>query len=451
MSFLSRVKRSIRRDPPHASAAGPRSTASNLLLHIHPPRVSVASLRFTYTFGLGGLAILLLAMLVITGGLLLFVYVPSPEGAYRSIVALQTEVAYGQLIRNLHHWSGNLLLVVAFLHMLRVFYTAAFRTPREFNWLLGLTLLGLAAFANFTGYLLPWDQLAYWAATVANSLIEHIPLLGGAISRLLLGGEEIGAATLSNFFALHVMLIPLSMLGVGVFHIWRVRKDRFTLPRRIGEPLPARPRTVPTIPHLVSRELVFALVALALLLTWATWVDAPLEGAADPNNPPNPTKAAWYFVGVQELLFHFHPTFGAFVIPALVLGALVALPYLRDDADVTGVWFRSWRGRGLALLSLLLGVSATAGMVWLSETRLYLPEALPFLPTVISNGLLPLGVALLALYGYARLLRGLGADPGEARLAIFTLLLAAFLTLTVIGALFRGEDMRLLIPWEAGL
>lgn len=448
MSFFTRVKRSIRRDPPHASATRARSTASNLLLHIHPPRVSVASLRFTYTFGLGGLAVLLLAVLVITGGLLLFVYVPSPEGAYRSIVALQTEVAYGQLIRNLHHWSGNLLLVVAFLHMLRVFYTAAFRTPREFNWLLGLALLGLAAFANFTGYLLPWDQLAYWAATVANSLIEHIPLLGGAISRLLLGGEEIGVATLRNFYALHVVVIPLSMLAVGLFHIWRVRKDRFTLPRRIGESLLARPRTVPTLPHLVSRELVFALVALALLLTWATWADAPLEGAADPNKPPNPTKAAWYFVGVQELLFHFHPTFGAFVIPALVLGALVVLPYLRDDADVTGIWFRSWRGRGLALLSLLLGVSTTAGMVWLSETRLYLPEALPFLPTVISNGLLPLGIILLALYGYARLLRRLGADPGEVRLALFTLLLAAFLTLTVIGVVFRGEDMRLLIPWE---
>ncbi len=451
-STLRRVWRSIRREPlwPEDERGRVRLAASDLILHLHPPRVPARSLRLTYTFGLGGMAILLLVVQVLTGVLLMFAYTPSPEAAYNSLVALQTEVYFGQLIRNLHHWSANLLLIVVFLHLLRVFYTAAFRHPRQFNWQLGLALLGLAVVANFTGYLLPWDQLSYWAVTVGTSLISYIPLVGEPIKRLLLGGPEVNATTLSNFYALHVMLIPLGFLVTGAFHIWRVRKDKFTIPRRIGEePTPRRLEMVTTIPHLVAKELIVALVVLALLLTWSTFVDAPLLDAADPNQPPNPTRAAWYFLGIQELLLHFHPTFGAFLIPAITIGALIALPYLRDDADTTGIWFRSWRGRWLAVLSLVLGAGATAALVILAERGLTPQAALPFLPAWLGNGLIPLGVAMLAVYGYARAVRRLGANPGETRLAIFTLLLAVFLTLTAIGLFFRGPDMALVLPWEA--
>lgn len=451
-SLLQRVWGSIQRGPfwPGDDRGRMRRAMNDFVLHIHPPRVSARSLRFTYTFGLGGLAILLLLVQVLTGVLLMFVYKPTPEAAYNSIIFLQTQVWFGQLIRNLHHWSANLLLVVAFLHMLRVFYTAAFRPPREFSWQLGLALLMLVAAANFTGYLLPWDQLSYWAVTVGTSLLHYIPLIGDGLRTLLLGGPEVGAATLSNFYAMHVMLIPLGLFVFMLYHIWRVRKNRFTLPRRPAEdPATITVKMVTSLPHLVGREAVFALVMLALLLAWTTWIDAPLLPAADPLHPPNPTRSAWYFAGLQELLLHFHPTFGAFVIPVIAVGALVALPYRRDNVDSTGVWFRSWRGRPLALLSFIMGALAALGLVLLSERG---PDgALSWLPTFISGGLLPLTLIWLALAGYGFLLRRVGLTVGEARMAVFTVVLAALLMLTVIGALWRGPDMILLLPWEAGL
>ncbi len=182
--------------------------------------------------------------------------------------------------------------------------------------------------------------------TVGAGLFSYVPLIGEGLQHLLLGGPEVGAATLSRFYTLHVMLIPLLMLLVGLYHIWRVRKDGFSRPRRVDEQetVPVQMRT--TLPHLVSREGVYALVVLALLLAWATYADAPLLlQSADPAQPPDPAKAAWYFAGLQELLFHFHPSVGAFVIPALLVTALIALPYLRDEEDRSGIWFRSVRGR----------------------------------------------------------------------------------------------------------
>jgi quinol-cytochrome oxidoreductase complex cytochrome b subunit len=235
--------------------------------------------------------------------LLLFAYTPSPDAAYQSMVALQTRVYFGSLVRNLHHWSANLLLVAAVLHLLRVFYTAGFAPPREFNWVIGVALLLLAVAANFTGYLLPWDQLAYWAITVGTSLLGYIPLVGDALTRFLLGGAEVGAATLTNFYALHIALIPLSIFALVSLHIWRVRKDTLSVPRGAGEAVDKSRLT--TIPHLVSIEVVYALVWLALLVGWSAFVDAPLEAAANPAHSPNPAKAAWYFMGLQELLLHF--------------------------------------------------------------------------------------------------------------------------------------------------
>ncbi|NDJ84505.1 MAG: cytochrome bc complex cytochrome b subunit [Chloroflexi bacterium] len=449
-SLIVRIWRSIRREPlwPEDDRGRMRLAMNDLILHLHPPRVPAKATRFTYTFGLGGMAALLLMILVSTGLLLMFAYTPSPDEAYGSIVDLETEIYFGQLIRNLHHWSGNLLLIVAFLHMLRVFYTAAFVPPREFNWQLGLALLGLIAFANFTGYLLPWDQLSYWAVTVAASLIGHIPLVGESIRRLLIGSEEVSGTTLSTFFALHVIVIPLLMLFIFSFHIWRVRKDKFTVPRDLNESEESRTKMVTTIPHLVSIEMVFALIVIAGLLTWATWVDAPLQGAANPNDPPNPSKAAWYFIGVQELLLHFHPTFGVVVIPGLTILALISLPYLRDDMDATGIWFRSRQGRWLTALSFVGGIIGTAGLVLIRENWLNLPETFPDFPTWISNGVIPLGAIMLMVYGYARLLRWRGVTRSETRQALVTLLIASIITLTIIGVFFRGEDMALMWPSE---
>ena len=145
-------------------------------------------------------------------------------------------------------------------------------------------MLLLIVGANFTGYLLPWDQLAYWAVTVGTSLLSYIPIVGGVLTNLLLGGPEVGAATLTNFYGLHIAVIPLAIFGIVSFHIWRVRKDKITVPRKIGQE--AEKDKVTTVPHLISIEFIFALVWLALLITWAAFVNAPLEEAADPSHSP---------------------------------------------------------------------------------------------------------------------------------------------------------------------
>ena len=445
-SFWRRIFKSIQRDPiaPEDDRGRMKMVMNSLILHIHPTKTSKSALKFNYTFGLGGLLLLLGAVLAITGVLLIFVYMPSPELAYESMIALQTEIFFGNLIRNLHHWSGNLMVVVAVLHLMRVFYTAGFSKPREFNWAMGIALLLLIVSANFTGYLLPWDQLAYWAITVGISLLDYVPLVGEPITRLLLGGSEVGSATLTNFYGLHIAIIPLSIFSIASFHIWRVRKDKITIPRKIDEQ--ADKERVTTIPHLVSIEFTFALVWIAVLLLWATFVNAPLEEAANPAHSPNPAKAAWYFMGFQELLMHFHPLFGAIIIPGAGLLGLLAIPYLDADMDSVGVWFRSVNGRWLALFSANLGVIGAFAFVLVDEYWLDLPGWLPFLPSYISNGWIPLAGVLLLLIGFYEGLKAMKATACEARQALFTLLLSAFITFTIIGIFFRGEGMAFIMP-----
>ena len=450
-----RVWESIQRDelPPRDDRGRMRVVMNNLILHLHPSKVAKPTLKFTYTWGLGGLALLLVALLSLTGVMLMFVYTPSPETAYRDMLNLQTEVWFGQLIRNLHHWSGNLLVIVAFLHLLRVFFTGGFKTPREFNWILGIGLLLLVVGANFTGYLLPWDQLAYWAVTVGSSLLSYVPLIGEPLRTFLLGGPEVGAATLTNFYGLHVAIIPITLMGIVSFHIWRVRKDSLSIPHKLDGSVDgsAGPQIekVTTLPHLVSREFVFALVMTGAILLWSVWVNAPLEAAANPDHSPNPAKAAWYFMGLQELLLHFHPVFGAIIIPALALGALAFLPYQRFDLSAEGVWFRSAKGRRMAIVGALTALIAVPLLVLFDEYALDLPGLLPSLPTIISNGWIPLAALLLLLIGYYDgIKRIFQATACESRQSVFVLLIVSFIVLTVIGVAFRGEGMALMLPWE---
>lgn len=450
-NITGRIVDSIQRDElfPKEDRSRMRAVMNSLVLHLHPSKVPVRSLKFTYTWGLGGLSILLFFILIVTGIMLMFTYTPAPDQAYNDMLRLQTEVQFGQLIRNLHHWSGNLLVVVTFLHLLRVYYTAALRFPREFNWVIGVILLLLVVGANFTGYLLPWDQLAYWAVTVGTSLLGYVPLVGDDLSNLILGGPEVSAATLRTFYGLHVAIIPLTMLFLISVHIFRVRQDVGTIPRNVDEAPLTKIEKVTSLPHLVSIEFVFALVMIGFILAWSVWVNAPLEEAADPNHSPNPAKAAWYFMGIQELLLHFHPFIGAIVIPTLALGMLALLPYWRTDMQADGIWFRSHKGRRLAWLGALNGLVFTPLLVILDEYVIDLPAMLPDVPTIISNGWLPLFIIIgvLTVY-YTSLKRLFGATACEARQSLFTLLVVAFIVLTIIGVAFRGEGMELMPFWE---
>lgn len=422
-----------------------------MILHIHPRQVPEAALRLDRTFGLGGAAVVLLLLLVATGVLLLFVYEPSQEAAYASIQALRNDVAFGQFIRNIHHWSGNLLLIVAVLHLLRVFLTGAFLPPRALNWIIGLALLLMAVASNFTGYLLPWDQLAYWAVTISTGMLEYLPLAGRWLQALVRRGPEIGPATLATFFALHVAILPILTLFLTLFHFWQVRKaGGVILPA--ADTQGARPATVPVSPHLTRREGAAALVLLAAVLLSAALADAPLEAQANPGMSPNPAKAPWYFMGLQELLIHFHPFVAVFVLPLLAAAALVLLPYLRYGAAPTGRWFHSPRGARLALRAALLALAATPLAVVAHEFLPGLRTLMPGAPELVTGGAIPLALLAAlaaALYAFLRTRRGYSLH--ETVQAFGVAAAVALLALTVIGIFFRGQGMALAWPWARHL
>lgn len=198
---------------------------TNVFFHLHSVKVSRKSLNAKYSLGLGLISAIVFGVLSVTGLLLMFYYAPTVERAYGYITILQTQVPFGQLLRNMHRWGAHLMVIAVVLHMARVFYTGAYKPPREFNWVVGVVLLILTLGASFTGYLLPWDQLAYWAITVGTSVAGYEPIMGAAIKSILLGGPEVGQEALTRFYALHVMLIPGSILLITSLHMWRVRKD----------------------------------------------------------------------------------------------------------------------------------------------------------------------------------------------------------------------------------
>jgi quinol-cytochrome oxidoreductase complex cytochrome b subunit len=426
-----------------------RQLFNGLLLHFRPRAVPQRTLKFTLTWGLGGMAVVLVSMLFITGLMLKFAYQPVPDRAYESIVGLQNVVYFGQLIRNIHHWSGNALLLVAFLHFLRVFFSGAFHSTRQFNWIIGLVMFLLALGSNFTGYLLPWDQLAFWAITICTGMLEYIPGVGMGLQKLIRGGTDIGPATLSIFFAIHTAIIPVGLIILMPFHFWRVRKARgLVIPRKPDDDPQDRGESVATIPNLIVRELAVASVLIALVMLFSVMFDAPLEAKANPGLSPNPTKAPWYFAGLQELLLHFHPLFAVLVIPAVIVGLLFFLPYIRYDAETAGVWFASYQGRKTAVIAAVVAVILTSVGIVANEYVIDMAAWMPAVPVVISNGLLPAALILASISGfYWWIKKKYSATNNEAVQAVFVLLLAAFVILTVTGIWFRGQGMALKWPW----
>jgi quinol-cytochrome oxidoreductase complex cytochrome b subunit len=198
---------------------------SNVFLHLHPVKVNRRSLRISYTFGLGIISSILFGVLVFTGVLLMFYYIPSIERAYPSMKTIQLSVPLGQFTRDMHRWAAHAMVLVVILHMVRVFYTGAYKHPREFNWAVGVFLLILTLGSSFTGYLLPWDQLSYWAITVGTNIASYAPLVGDTMRQMLLGSTEVGQSTLIRFYTLHIAFLPLMITLLVSVHIWRVRKD----------------------------------------------------------------------------------------------------------------------------------------------------------------------------------------------------------------------------------
>jgi len=228
-AFGFRVYKSVfRHSWPDSARTRSLATMSNVFLHLHPTTIRRASLKVTYTFCLGGLSFFFFLVLTVSGVLLMFYYVPSVTQAYQDIKDLQTVVFAGQFLRNMHRWGAHAMVIVVFHHMCRVFYTRAYRPPREFNWVVGVLLLVLTFLLSFSGYLLPWDQLSFWAVTVGTNIAKATPFVGPEAQFLLIGGYEIGQNALIRFYTLHVIALPLAAAVLIAVHFWRVRKDGFS-------------------------------------------------------------------------------------------------------------------------------------------------------------------------------------------------------------------------------
>lgn len=220
------VGKSIFRTP---SRSTPRDRAAghwaSFLLHIYPVKMRRKEITFRYSYYLGVTSTVLLGSLVASGIYLMFFYVPSPASAYTDIQTIQTDITFGQYIRNVHRWSAHLMVLSVAAHMARVFFRGAYKAPRQFNWVIGVVLLVLTLLMSFTGYLLPWDQLAYWAVTVGTEMAAYVPIIGGSVQKMLLGGPTVGAATILRFYVLHVAVLPTIIVFVLMIHLWRWRKD----------------------------------------------------------------------------------------------------------------------------------------------------------------------------------------------------------------------------------
>jgi quinol-cytochrome oxidoreductase complex cytochrome b subunit len=199
----------------------------NVFLHLHPVKVSRQAMRVTYTWCLGGISFFLFLVLTITGVFLMFYYIPADQQAYGNIQAISSTIAFGAIVRNMHRWAAHLMVISVSLHMIRVFYHGAYKPPREFNWVIGVTLFLLTLLLSFTGYLLPWDQIGVLAIQVGSNMANYAPVIGDAVHRTLIGdiSQYPDQNTLIRFYTLHVLFLPLLAAVLMAVHFWRIRKD----------------------------------------------------------------------------------------------------------------------------------------------------------------------------------------------------------------------------------
>ena len=416
-----------------------RRMRRGFLYHLHPIRVTERALRPSTTLGLGVATVTLALLLALTGVLLMVYYVPTTAQAYGSMQDLQHAVALGSFVRALHRWTAHAMVATVLLHLVRAAAMGAY-CARALNWLFGLLLLALTLGLAFTGYLLPWDQLSYWAVNVAASMLDHVPAVGVLLKRLALGGEAVGQATLTRFYTLHVALLPAVLFALLALHLWRIRKDG-GLSHEVPEDETALP-TVPAWPHLVQREVAVALAVTFLCCLAALLVAAPLGAPPDLHTPSNPEKAPWYFLGLQEMVSYSAPV-GGFVFPLALLLVLALLPFLDRERAGVGRWLGTATSRDAVLLNLGVALLALA----LFEA-LYLGAASPA-STPLGRDLLnpATGMLVLCLVCFA-VTGALTHSTRAAFLAALGVLVLALVGFTAVG-LCRGPNWIFSSPWEA--
>jgi len=460
---------------------------SNFLLHWFPNRISLKSFAFGYSFYLGTMSFVLFMILTLTGVVLMFLYVPSVERAYGSIKDLEFAISFGWLLRRVHRISAHLMVAVVFLHMFRVFLTGAYKagsvmkSARPINWVVGVSLLVLTLLLSFTGYLLPWDQLAFWAITVGTNIAASVPLIGNEMREFLLGGTIIGQPTLIRFYVLHCAFLPLALFAVAVWHMWRIRKDggmavvdQLRIEAKDREPKPPRksktysilgiasgttvqvsdPTTlnednsVPSTPHMTVRLLWVTLLTVALTLVLALVFPAPLEGPANPEVTPNPAKAPWYFLGLQELV-GYSALMGGVLIPGIVILGLALIPFMDREQGKIGFWFTDRAGKHWGLAGLAYGAIATtlcvASSILFPVRSLFSGIESQIFFDLVNPATLLLALCAVLYFGVAKYTK----STRYAAIATFCAFIIAFILLTYIGTALRGPNWEFYWPWQA--
>ena len=430
----------------------------NFFLHIHATRVHVHSMKPTYTFGLGMILGFLFLIMVFTGVILMIYYTPSVEAAYRSVKDIVNIVPGGRIVRNMHRWASQGMVIVAFLHLLRVFYTGSYLGNRSLNWVIGVVLLIVTLLSNFSGYLLPWDQLAYWAVTIGSNIAASARELtdlvgitsifdpGGFLKKLLIGGEMVGQPALSRFFALHVIFLPLSMLVLLGVHFWRIRKDGgLSRPVRYAGEKGAENKWL-AWPVLMWTELGILVGVVLVVLFIALVADAPLLEQANPSFPENPAKSPWYFLGIQELV-SYSAFAGGLVVPVLYLVFLFSIPYKDREDGFVGQWFSGKNGLKLVLWSavsaLLLVVVQLFIMVRFGWLRDWFPGISQWFVMLINPATITAALFIVA----AEITRRKLKSTRLASLVLFTCAFVSLVVFTVVGIWFRGPNWEFF--WSA--
>ena len=262
----------------------------------------------------GSLSLLLFVSQTLTGILLLIYYRPTPEAAHESIQYITAKVHFGWLYREVHAWGATLMIIALLLHMLRTFFQGAYKKPRELTWVTGVLLFIMVVGFGFTGYLLPWNQLAYWATTVGTESAAKVPFVGGWLQYFLRGGDAVGGETLSRFFVVHVILLPWLTTGLIAVHLFLMRLNNLSTMETVGEEKPiAAEHGIPFFPVHVAKECVVAVLLLAVLVSLAVFFPWEIGEPADPLSTPAHIKPEWYFLPSYQLLKYFEGPYGAVI------------------------------------------------------------------------------------------------------------------------------------------
>ncbi|MCP5104755.1 MAG: DUF4405 domain-containing protein [bacterium] len=489
-STLDSIRRFTR--PPKSDRERSQAVFQNFFLHIHSTRIHKFSLRPSFTMGLGLITFFLFLILCVSGVLLMVYYNPSVERAYDTVKDISFVVGAGRYMRNIHRWAAHGMVLVMMLHMARVFFTGSYKGPRKFNWVIGMGLFVVTLMLSFSGYLLPWDQLAYWAITIGANIagspqeltdalgITGVFDVGGTIKHLLIGGNTVGQEALIRFYLLHVIILPFAALVLIGLHFWRIRKDGgLSRPENADEivmkeegippgeiarqkgnfkPGPTKTyglmefvkskspqldrgpdQTIMTWPTGIWAEIAVFMLTLAVMTVLAYFFDAPLKELANPAIPENPAKAPWYFLGLQELV-SYSAFMGGVGIPTVVVLGILLIPYLDREEKFVGVWFSGKEGKRIALKSIMFAFPFILALLAFTVKFGWLRQWFPKIPQLVVIFVNP-GTVIVLFFAWwsIRTLRKTGSTR-MAAIALFTCFLVGFVLLTIMGLHFRGPN-----------